>query len=129
MHYPRVNGPRFVINSMLIFADGFCTNEGSENAAAGYGFAYSAKGTKKTGWMPGRVEFLGPEGVYGPQTVNRAELRAVIAALEWRYWYREGWEILVIATSMGYVYDVVMQQIEVWVHDDWTMDDGEEVPD
>lgn len=101
MHIPRQTGPSSIlITMMLMFIDGHCTNEGSAGASAGYGFAYSAKGSKRaptraapktaTGWIPGRVESFGPNGIYGEQTSKRAELRAIIAALEWRYWYREG---------------------------------------
>lgn len=66
-----------------------------------------------------RLESRGPTGEVVPQTSNRAELRAVIAALEFRLWNNEGCRRLVIATDSSYVVDGSTQWIYKWMQNGW----------
>jgi ribonuclease HI len=50
-----------------------------------------------------RLEKKGPFGDDGPQTSNLAELRAVIAALRFRFWPGEGFRTFVVAADSEYV--------------------------
>ncbi|KAK7931516.1 ribonuclease H-like protein [Apiospora marii] len=50
-----------------------------------------------------RLEDKGPGGEAADPTSNRAKMRAVIAALEFRAWADEGWRSIVIATDLLYV--------------------------
>jgi ribonuclease HI len=52
-----------------------------------------------------------------PQTNNRAELRAAIAALELRDWRTERLSGLVIATTSPYVFYGATQRVKTWVAD------------
>lgn len=52
-----------------------------------------------------RLESRGPTGEAVPQTSNRAELRAITAALGYRLWNNEGCRRLVIATDSSYTVD------------------------
>ncbi|KAK0730255.1 hypothetical protein B0H67DRAFT_452205, partial [Lasiosphaeris hirsuta] len=47
-------------------------------------------------------------------TNNHAELRAAIAALEFRCWWGEGWERIVIATDSKYVADGATAWLLSW---------------
>ncbi|GIJ87411.1 hypothetical protein Asppvi_006317 [Aspergillus pseudoviridinutans] len=54
-----------------------------------------------------------------PQTSNRAELRAVIVALQFRFWPGEGWTKIVIATDSEYVLEGATSWIKGWVQNEW----------
>lgn len=72
----------------------------------GCAFYYRPAGGKASG-----EKTTGPSGLTSRQTSNRAELRAVIAALQYRVWYHrkygtkpgEGREKVIIATDSQYV--------------------------
>lgn len=77
-------GNRFVRRNkpteLLIYTDGACLDNGHANARAGCGFVFSSA-PGPSSYCNFRLEKQGPTGeVYQP-TSNRAELRAVIAAL------------------------------------------------
>jgi len=102
-------GHRFICRSnqkhILIYTDGACLNNGQPSATAGCAFVFrpSSSAASINGTVSFRLETQGPSGAVYPQTSNRAELRAVIAALQFRCWYGEGWTQLVIATDSEYV--------------------------
>lgn len=48
-------------------------------------------------------------------TNNRAKMRAVIAALEFRAWADEGWRSIVIATDLEYVVRGATEWLPRWV--------------
>lgn len=50
-----------------------------------------------------RLEKHGPSGVPAEHTSNRAKLRAVIAALQFRTWGSEGWRRVVVLTDLEYI--------------------------
>jgi ribonuclease HI len=67
----------------------------------------------------GRLERKGPFGNDSNQTSNRAELRAIIAALRFRYWPGEGFHTLVIATDSEYAVEGSTEWARAWVENDW----------
>ncbi|XP_044714469.1 RNase H domain-containing protein [Hirsutella rhossiliensis] len=50
---------------------------------------------------------------------NRAELRAVIAALRFRHWPGEGFSTVIIATDSEYVVEGSTQWAKAWVQNNW----------
>lgn len=124
---------------MLIFTDGACLNNGQSNPRAGWAFVHGppmALGLpdKRVRVESGRLENTGPYGDEGGQTSNRAELRAVIAALNFRHWPGE-WAIrpgeyfktLVIATDSEYVVDGATTWARRWVVNNWKTSAGSPV--
>jgi ribonuclease HI len=120
----RPIGPRCHIQLPLVFTDGSCSNNGTEGATAGCGVAICEPGRNPKGCLGVPLEAEGPWGERFKPTSNRAELRAVIAALEWKYLYREGWEGIVIATDSTYVKDGATKWVEKWLDNDWCKTDG-----
>lgn len=129
-HRPDRQYPRFAhqssVGEFLIFTDGACLNNGLANPAAGWGFVFRAPETDfpQIGTVSGRLEDRGPTNVAQPQTSNRAELRAVIAALQFRAWFGEGWTKLVIATDSEYVTRGVTQWVRTWGRNGWRTSNG-----
>ncbi|RCI08412.1 hypothetical protein L249_8911 [Ophiocordyceps polyrhachis-furcata BCC 54312] len=105
----------------LIYADGACLNNGQANPKAGWAF-YFQPGTG--GIVSGRLERQGPFGDESPQTSNRAELRAVIAALRFRYWPGEGFRTLVLATDSEYVAMGATTRVRRWIRNGWRTSAG-----
>jgi ribonuclease HI len=117
--------PRFTHRSdagtFLIYTDGACLNNGQPNPAAGWGFVFREPepNAPKIGRVSGRLEDCGPSGESHPQTSNRAELRAVIAVLQFRAWFGEGWRRLVIATDSEYVTKGATEWVQTWGRKGW----------
>lgn len=70
------------------------------------------------------MEKKGPFGDDSLQTSNRAELRAVIAALRFRHWPGEGFHTLVFATDSEYVVEGATKWAKNWVENGWVKRDG-----
>lgn len=70
------------------------------------------------------LEKKGPFGDDALQTSNRAELRAVIAALRFRYWRGEGFDTLVIATDSEYAVEGATNWARAWIRNGWKKRDG-----
>jgi ribonuclease HI len=140
--YIRRTNPR----EFLIFTDGSYLDNGSEAATAGcafvfrpetypsmiprttvQGFATQSMQLHTLGFQSFRLELQGPSGGRAPQTSNRAELRAVIGALQFRYWTGEGFQRLVIATDSAYVVDGTAEWIETWQQNGWKTARGKAV--
>ncbi|KAH8594172.1 ribonuclease H-like domain-containing protein [Bisporella sp. PMI_857] len=117
--------PRFVHHGnpscFLIYTDGACRNNGNLSPTAGWGFVFRPPepSSPEIGCVWGRLEDHGPSGEPHPQTSNRAELRAVIAALEFRSWGGEGWTRLVIATDSEYVVKGATEWVRRWGQNGW----------
>lgn len=107
----------------LIFTDGACLDNGRAHPRAGWGFVSgprgSANGVILKGGFKGRLETEGPFGEEGAQTSNRAELRAVIAALGFRAWSGEGFKTMVFATDSSYVVDGATKWVKKWLKNGW----------
>jgi ribonuclease HI len=81
-----------------------------------------------------RLEDVGPTGLREKQTSNRAELRAVLAALNWfrqehndlKSWKPKDSAKLVIATDSTYVVDGATKWVKTWESNGWKLSCGEE---
>ena len=80
-----------------------------------------------SGIVSGRLECNGPVGETYPQTSNRAELRAVISALQFRAWSGDGIKDLVIATDSEYVVKGVTDWVWAWIQRGWVTRQGNQV--
>ncbi|RDW56900.1 hypothetical protein BP5796_12967 [Coleophoma crateriformis] len=131
------NEHRFINKSnsreILIYTDGACSNNGQSNSKAGFAFvfrpsAYSETGTvTHTGTILAGLEIRGPSGQIHQQTSNRAELRAVIAAIQFCDWSTDcnrGWRSLVIATDSEYVAIGATKWTPRWVSSGWITTHG-----
>ena len=113
----------------LIFTDGACINSGQANPKAGWAFVYGQEAPGDPGSRPAylcahRLEAKGPFGDAGGQTSNRAEMRAVLAALRFRHWPGEGLRSLVIATDSEYVVEGATAWVRGWVRNGWRTRNG-----
>lgn len=119
---------RFVHKSdqskILIYTDGTCFNDGLEDAHAGFGFVFRQEKPGVMGYAALRLENNGPSDEPHPQTGIRAELRAVLAALQFRYWPGENVKTLVIATESTYVAHGCTSWVHEWEKDNWQTEDG-----
>jgi ribonuclease HI len=142
--YPRfVN--RFDSREILLVIDGSCVDNGRHNRkyeAPVAGCAFSFKGTPSIDLEPGptpvtfpflglkeqqevmgsiafRLEREGPYGEPIEHTSNRAKLRAVIAALQYRPWDAEGWRRVVILTDLKYIVRGTTTWLPRWVKRAW----------
>lgn len=104
----------------LILTDGACLDNGQANPKAAWAFVDGLGPTGELRATAMRLEQEGPFGAPGLQTSNRAELRAVIAALRLRFWPGEGFRKLVIATDSEYVVEGSTQWAKGWMKNGWT---------
>lgn len=72
-----------------------------------------------TGKIAMPLEHKGPRGDVHTHTSNRAKLRAVVAALDFRPWYEEGWHKVVIVTDLEYVVLGATRWLPAWVRQRW----------
>lgn len=110
----------------LIFTDGACPSNGRPSATAGcaFVFGYPSSGPSMTNTVSFPLERQGPSGFTYRPTSNRAELRAVIAALQFRSWVDEGWDELVIATDSEYVVMGATAWMRSWLRNGWRTNSG-----
>ena len=117
----RCTDPR----EILIYTDGACLGNGLANPAAGCGFIINPQHK-----VHFRLENRGPTGEFHTQTSNRAELRAVIAALEYRHWQGDNMgscSRIVIATDSEYVVLGITEWIHKWNQQNWKTASGQPV--
>ncbi|KAJ5614046.1 hypothetical protein N7528_007700 [Penicillium herquei] len=112
----------------LVYTDGSCLGNGGQNPKAGCGIVFKpaedSKGNKVHNYFRFPLENKGPQNDECPQTSNRAELRAVIAACQFRPWFEEGFETMVIATDSKYVVEGITTWIRGWIDRDWRTSKG-----
>lgn len=108
-------------DQILLYTDGACPSNGQPTATAGCAFVFrpSSSTSSINGTVSFPLEIEGPTGAIYQPTSNRAELRAVIAALQFRAWAGEGWNELVIATDSEYVVAGATQWVRGWVRNGW----------
>ena len=113
-------------NQFLIYTDGACLDNGGANPRAGCCFVYRnpTQNSEICGHTSFPLEKQGPTGIEHPQTSNRAELRAVIAAMRFRAWTGEGCRCLVIATDSEYVVEGMTKWVKGWVRNNWKTSAG-----
>ncbi|KAM7197958.1 rnase h domain protein [Naviculisporaceae sp. PSN 640] len=104
----------------LIYTDGACSENGQTDPKAGWAFWHGLSLSGDKLCADGRLEKKGPFGDEAAQTSNRAELRAVIAALRFRYWPGENFRKLVIATDSEYIVEGATNWARKWAADNWT---------
>jgi len=113
---------------ILIYTDGSCLGNGQSNPRAGWCFVYrpsvftESGSLAHAGTISQRLETRGPTGQVYKQTSNRAELRAVIAALQFIDWSTDcngSWRRLVIATDSEYVAISATKRIQIWETKGW----------
>ncbi|KAF2969163.1 hypothetical protein GQX73_g4407 [Xylaria multiplex] len=105
---------------VLIFTDGACLNNGQANPKAGWALVHGPGFTGMPALIAsGRLEDKGPFGDPSIQSSNRAELRAVIAALRMRHWTGEGFDTVVIATDSEYVTTGSTEWVKSWIKNGW----------
>ena len=121
----KILGYRYVRSTnsteMLIFVDGSAFNNGSPSSRAGYGIVFAPTWSSKSTFS-NRLEQDG-----NPQTSNRAELRAVLAALTLRSWGKEGFSRIVIACDLEYVVNDISKWIFKWRENGWKTTSGHPV--
>ncbi|PCD21527.1 hypothetical protein AU210_016487 [Fusarium oxysporum f. sp. radicis-cucumerinum] len=110
--------------ALLIYTDGACLNNGQANPRAGWAFVFRPQTPNATTYVSGRLENRGPFGDDHSQTSNRAELRAVIAALRFRYWNGEGFTTVVLATDSEYVVKGATIWVLGWFRKGWRTSSG-----
>ncbi|KAF2439067.1 ribonuclease H-like protein [Karstenula rhodostoma CBS 690.94] len=132
--YVRSDNP----TQILIYTDGACLNNGLPNPRAGWAFVHGpgthdqdlAHGLGTNGQpliASGRLERKGPFGADSIQSSNRAELRAVIAALRFRHWVGEGFSSVVFATDSEYVVEGCTNWAKSWIKRGWRTSAGQDV--
>ncbi|RSM20655.1 hypothetical protein CDV31_000341 [Fusarium ambrosium] len=114
-------------DEFLILTDGTCLGNGHPDARAGWAFVFKPETICKSGTVSGRLEYYGPFGDHYAQTNNRAELRAVLAALRFCYWPHDGFTTLVVATDSQYVAKGATEWGYGWVQNGWRSSNGEGV--
>ncbi|RHZ52141.1 hypothetical protein CDV55_102055 [Aspergillus turcosus] len=114
-------------NEMLIYTDGACLGNGQANPRAGCGVVFREARPGRRGHLAVPLERQGPTGHPRPQTSNRAELRAAIMALQFRYWPGEGWTKVVIATDSEYVVEGATSWVKGWLRNGWRTRSGRPV--
>ncbi|KAJ5888353.1 hypothetical protein N7495_008394 [Penicillium taxi] len=114
---------------VLVYTDGACSNNGQpeKNAQGGWAVVYGPCHDTTSLTVSGRLETAGPTGAKYVATSNRAELRAVIAALRLADWRAEGFTSIVIATDSAYVTDGATNWAKSWVQNSWRNSSGEPV--
>ncbi|KAK7974012.1 RNase H domain protein [Apiospora arundinis] len=106
---------------LLLLTDGACLNNGQANPKAGWAFVHQpglVAGDPDV-VAQGRLEGKGPFGDDTIQSSNRAELRAVIAALRFHDWVGEHYNMVVIATDSEYVVEGSTVWAKNWVRNGW----------
>ncbi|KIM45696.1 hypothetical protein M413DRAFT_24840 [Hebeloma cylindrosporum] len=116
-----VRGYRFVRKTdpeqMLMFVDGSSLGNGSPTARAGFGVV-----SAPLEWYQPLSKRLEQDG--NAQTNNRAELRAVLAALGLRWWYGEGFKKVVVASDSEYVVNGISKWMLTWRKNEWKTNTG-----
>ncbi|CAG8699694.1 16610_t:CDS:2, partial [Acaulospora colombiana] len=106
--------------SVFVFTDGAAPGNGQPGSRGGCGVVYSPL-------QPG-ISFPlehAPDG--GEPTSNRAELRAVLGAVEMRHWSGEGFGRLVIGTDSEYVVKGISKWCQKWRKNGWKTASGTHV--
>ncbi|KAF7360061.1 RNase H domain protein [Mycena venus] len=92
------------LETMMIYTDGACASNGLASPRGGFAFVFNI--------TPGGKELH-------VHTSNRAELRAVVAALAFRAWSGEGWRRVVVVTDSEYVGKGATTWMRTWSRNGW----------
>ncbi|KAF8145764.1 ribonuclease H-like domain-containing protein [Mycena galopus ATCC 62051] len=109
---------------MMIYTDGACASNGLASPRGGFAFVFN---TTPGGKVSCALEQRGPDEDVHVHTSNRAELRAVVAALTFRAWGGEGWKRVVIVTDSEYVGKGATTWMRNWAGNGWRTSTGQPV--
>ncbi|TKW51190.1 Ribonuclease H [Colletotrichum tanaceti] len=116
---------RYDSSECLIYTDGACFDNGAADARGGCGIFFKPTYINdQSGSVAFKLEDRGPDGKAHRHTSNRAELRAVIAALRYRAWQSEGFRSVVIATDSTYVVNGATGWAPAWIRKGWQLSTG-----
>jgi ribonuclease HI len=96
---------------VLVYVAGACIDSGLPTARAAWSLIFRPEAPDAN--VGCRLE------QDGPQTQDRAELRGVIAALQYRNWNTEGFRSLVVATNSDYVIRGATELVWKWEKNGW----------
>ncbi|KAI4592074.1 hypothetical protein KJ359_011949 [Pestalotiopsis sp. 9143b] len=115
-HMERLTN-RYDPMGIVLLTAGACTHNDQAGAKAAWAFQFGPEPEMRT--CARRLEETGPFGHRARQTANRAELRAVIAAIRCRPWADDGYQTVVIATDSEYVVKGATSWIRHWIQNGW----------
>ncbi len=96
-----------------------CDGDGNDGDDDDDAIAFRLEGCDR-GCVAFGLEERGPDETNAQkQTPNRAKLRAVIAALQFRDWHKEGWRKVVVLTDLEYVALGATTWLPMWVRRRW----------
>ena len=113
-HVPNLSN----LKTMFVFTDGCCLDNGREAPRAGFAFVFN-NDSGNEGILSAALERTGPDARLYRHTSNRAKLRAVLAALQFRFWPGEGWHRIVIVTDSEYAAKGATEWLGNWARRDW----------
>ncbi|KZZ95149.1 Ribonuclease H-like protein [Ascosphaera apis ARSEF 7405] len=113
------------ISKCLIYTHSACAHNGRFNAHAACSFVFSPDRNRGTVSFP--LERRGPSGERHRITNNRASLRAVIGALQYKEWNKDSIETIVIGSSSSYVVWGATQWVRTWTQNGWKTSEGNDV--
>ena len=111
----------------LLYTDGACLDNGHTNPRGAWAVSLGYDDQTSNRVVASRLEELGPFKLPDPATSNRAELRAVIAALHLSNWKEEGFTSITIATDSVYVVSGATTWTKRWLSNGWRLNSGREV--
>jgi ribonuclease HI len=112
-------------NEILIFTSGQMMKKigkKQQKDFAGCAVIYMPKGDPsghRSDCIGFSIEDRGPNGEFFNPESKRADLRAVVAALEFKVWSSEGWSRVTIASDSRYVCEGITKHIVGWRKKGW----------
>ncbi|KAI0757397.1 ribonuclease H-like domain-containing protein [Daedaleopsis nitida] len=129
--HPRrpLRTPLANLKTVAIYTDGACSDNGAtatdgSNRTPRGGFIFKSGSPETVSFA---LEEEGPYGEVYRHTSNRAELRAALAALQFRAWGGEGWERVVIITDSDYVGNHATASLRKWAARGWLTSSNEPI--
>ncbi|KAI0386105.1 ribonuclease H-like domain-containing protein [Hypomontagnella monticulosa] len=120
IHELLYDNRRFVsaASEMLIFTGGSCLNNHTTESPrhSSYGFVLNSS---HSGIISSEAQGLNDRSSACTETNSRAELLAVIAALQYRDWWLEGWKRIVIAADSEYLCKGATNWLRDWPNRGW----------
>ncbi|OOF97927.1 hypothetical protein ASPCADRAFT_128115 [Aspergillus carbonarius ITEM 5010] len=116
-------------HQFLVYAGGACLKNGNDIPKAGWSFIFKPRtpGCQTSGRISAHLETTGPTGEARKPTSQRAELRAVIAALRYMYMHGSLFNSVVVATDSHYVVTGATRGLRKWLSNGWTNCSGEPI--
>lgn len=104
-------GPQ--VKQVLVYIAGARSTDGKQ-----FGWSVACGSTpERQCILSGRLENKGPFGDQHEATLDRAALRAAVAALRISDWRKEGFNFITIATDSTYVHEGASLGVRTWIHD------------